>query len=64
MNVRLLAQVPLVMSVGQAADAGTPIALEESVASHEFLHLAREVADAVAERNSTLPPTLKVEMKK
>lgn len=64
MNVRLLAQVPLVMSVGQAGDSGTPIALEESVASHEFIHLAREVVDAVAERNSTLPPTLKVEMKK
>nr|MDE6125736.1 Mrp/NBP35 family ATP-binding protein [Muribaculaceae bacterium] len=64
MDVRLLAQIPLVMSVGQAGDSGTPIAMEESVASHEFIHLAREVADAVAERNSTLPPTLKVEMKK
>lgn len=64
MGVRLLAQIPLVMSVGEAADAGTPIACEESVAAREFIHLAREVADAVAERNATLPPTLKVEMKK
>ena len=64
MNVRLLAQVPLVMSVVKPCDSGTPIALEESVASHEFIHLAREVVDAVAERNSTLPPTMKVEMKK
>ncbi len=64
MGVKLLAQIPLVMSVGEAGDAGTPIACEESVAAREFIHLAREVADAVAERNATLPPTLKVEMKK
>ncbi len=64
MGVRLLAQIPLVMSVGEASDAGTPIAIEETVAAGEFRHLAREVVDAVGERNATLPPTIKVEMKK
>ncbi|MDE5942307.1 MAG: Mrp/NBP35 family ATP-binding protein [Muribaculaceae bacterium] len=64
LGVRLLAQIPLVADVCDNGDAGTPIALEDSITGHEFLHLAHEVVDAVDERNSTLPPTQKVNVTK
>ncbi len=46
------------------ADAGTPIALKDTMMAHEFIHLAHEVVDAVDERNTQLPPTTRVEVKK
>ena len=64
LGIRLLAQIPLVADVCDDADAGTPIALKDTVMGHEFLHLAHEVTDAVDERNRQLPPTAKVELKK
>ena len=64
LGVRLLAQIPLVADVCDNGDAGTPIALEDSITGHEFLHLAHEVVDAVDERNSSLPPTQKVNVTK
>ncbi len=69
-GVKLLAQIPLVMDIREHADNGAPVAtlLEtdpetknpEAVA---FKSLADNVVAAVAERNATLPPTHKVEMK-
>lgn len=64
LGVRLLAQIPLVTDVCDDGDAGTPIALKDTVMAHEFIHLAHEVTDAVAQRNKQLPPTQKVELKK
>lgn len=64
LGVRLLAQIPLVADVCEDGDSGSPIALKDSVMGHEFMHLAHEVVDAVDERNSQLPPTEKVEVKK
>jgi ATP-binding protein involved in chromosome partitioning len=64
LNVRLLAQIPLVASVCEGGDSGEPIALKDSIMGHEFLHLAHEVVDAVNERNATLPPTAKVNVNK
>lgn len=64
LDVRLLAQIPLVTDVCDDGDAGTPIALKDTVMAHEFIHLAHEVTDAVAQRNEQLPPTQKVELKK
>ena len=64
LGVRLLAQIPLVADVCDDGDAGTPIALKDTVMAHEFIHLAHEVTDAVAQRNEQLPPTQKVELKK
>jgi ATP-binding protein involved in chromosome partitioning len=64
LNVRLLAQVPLVADVCDDGDAGTPIALADTMMSYEFIHLAHEVVDAVDERNNTLPPTQKVNVGK
>ena len=62
LGVRMLAQIPLVASIREDADAGTPIALKDTVASHAFLHLSHEVIDAVNERNDTLPPTQHVRL--
>lgn len=60
LNVKLLAQIPLVASVCEGGDNGEPIALKDSIMGHEFIHLAHEVVDAVEERVNTLPPTEKV----
>ena len=62
LGVRMLAQIPLVASIREDADAGTPIARKDTVASHAFLHLSHEVIDAVNERNDTLPPTQHVRL--
>ena len=63
MGVPLLAQIPLVAAVGEHSDNGEPIALSDTLSARFFIHLAREVIDAVYERNSSLPPTTKVELK-
>ncbi|MCD8388501.1 MAG: Mrp/NBP35 family ATP-binding protein [Bacteroidales bacterium] len=63
MDVPLLAEIPLVAAVGKHSDEGTPIALGDTMSAQAFFHLAHEVIDAVDRRNSTLPPTHKVEMK-
>jgi ATP-binding protein involved in chromosome partitioning len=63
-NIPLLAQIPLVASVGEHNDAGCPVVVEETVTAQAFHHLAAEVIDAVARRNDTLPPTIKVDVKK
>ncbi|MDE7236743.1 MAG: Mrp/NBP35 family ATP-binding protein [Paramuribaculum sp.] len=64
LGLRLLGQVPLVGSIAESGDAGEPIAARDTVAGMAFIHAARELTDAVAERKSTLPPTKVVEMKK
>lgn len=63
LGVKLLAQIPLVASIADSGDHGEPIAMTDSITGHAFMHLAHEVIDAVAERNNTLPPTKKVELK-
>lgn len=62
-DVPVLARIPLVASVGEHSDAGRPIALENTVSAQAYVHLAREVTDAVGRRNELLPPTEKVRMK-
>lgn len=64
LHVRLLAQIPIVGSICDGGDGGEPIALADSVTGMAFMHLAHEVIDAVAERNDTLPPTMKVNVTK
>lgn len=63
-HVKLLAQIPIVGSICDGGDGGEPIALADSVTGMAFMHLAHEVIDAVAERNDTLPPTMKVNVTK
>lgn len=63
LNVTLLAQIPVVGSICEGGDNGSPIATEDSITAQSFIHLAHEVIDAVDKRNNNLPPTSKVEMK-
>lgn len=63
LDIKLLAQIPLVASIADAGDAGAPIATEDSIAGHAFIHLAHEVVDAIDRRNRDLPPTTTVKMK-
>lgn len=62
LGVRLLGQIPVVGSICERADSGDPIATGDSLAAQAFLHVAREVIDAVDTRNATLPPTVKVDV--
>ena len=58
MDTMLLAQIPLVQSVRESGDDGTPIALkEESLLSHYFRTLAQNVVEQTQQRNTNLPPT-------
>ena len=64
LNVKLLAQIPIVGTICDSGDCGEPIASkEDSITGAAFLKLADEVIEAVNNRNNTLPPTSKVEMK-
>lgn len=67
-GVKLLAQIPLVMDIRAHADDGAPVATElesnpdtANAEAKAFGTLADNVITAVQERNSTLPPTTKVE---
>ncbi len=64
LNVKLLAQIPIVESICDGGDGGVPIAVKDSITGHAFMHLAHEVIDAVDERNNQLPPTTKVDVSK
>jgi len=66
LQVPLLAQIPLVADVCERSDAGTPAAMGASSgdadpAAEAFMALAGAVDSAMARRNDTLPPTMKVE---
>lgn len=63
LKVNLLAQIPVVGSICEGGDNGSPIATEDSITAQSFMHLANEVINAVDNRNNSLPPTAKVEMK-
>lgn len=73
-GVRLLASIPLVADIREKSDAGTPAALQLTAGAESsqgtvnpeaeaFGCLAEAVVAACDERNNTLPPTQKVEMK-
>lgn len=61
LNVELLGQIPLVASICKGGDDGTPVTLQNSVSGQSFITLARSVVEAVDKRNTTLPPTSKVQ---
>lgn len=63
-DVPVLARIPLIAAVGDHNDAGSPIALDDTVTAAAFMHLAHQVIDAVDRRNGTLPPTVKVDVSK
>ncbi|MFD2245724.1 Mrp/NBP35 family ATP-binding protein [Pontibacter ruber] len=63
-DVPVLGQVPLVQSIRESGDEGTPITLQnDSPASGVFKELAQAVAQQVSVRNATLAKTQIVEIK-
>jgi ATP-binding protein involved in chromosome partitioning len=58
MGVPLLAQIPLVQSICENGDAGTPAALSSDTATGlSFINLAQAVVTVVNRRNREQPPT-------
>ena len=63
LNLPLLAEIPLVQVIREAADIGHPIALQENTPSSvAFSELAKNLVAQVALRNETIDPTTKVEI--
>lgn len=60
LKVKLLAQIPIVGTICEGGDSGSPIALNDSITGEAFLDLGRSVVETVEERNSQLPPSAKV----
>ena len=64
MNVPLLAQIPLVQSICDNGDAGTPAALSSDTATGlAFINLAQAVVTVVNRRNKEKPKTTIVGVK-
>ncbi|MBR0050140.1 MAG: Mrp/NBP35 family ATP-binding protein [Prevotella sp.] len=64
MGVPLLAQVPLVQSICDNGDNGTPAALDaDTITGQAFINLAQTVVTVVNKRNREQPPTHIVGMK-
>lgn len=65
MNVPLLGQIPIVQSICEGGDNGTPVALDgDTVTGRAFLSLAASVVRQVDRRNIEMAPTKIVEMHK
>ena len=65
MNVPLLGQIPIVQSVCENGDNGTPEALhDDSLTAQAFIRLAEQVVEQTHRRNEELEPTKIVETKK
>ena len=63
MNVPLLGQIPIVQSICEGGDNGTPVALNEnSITGMAFADLADKFIVSVEKRNAELAPTEKVEI--
>jgi ATP-binding protein involved in chromosome partitioning len=63
MDIELLAEIPIVQSVREAADAGRPAVLQGATPiAIELLNMAKKVVAAIEKRNITLAPTKAVEL--
>jgi len=64
-GVPLLGQIPLVQSICESGDSGSPVATQDdsSPVALAFRKLAESVAQQIAIRNATIDPTQVVEMK-
>jgi ATP-binding protein involved in chromosome partitioning len=63
MGLVLLGQIPLVQSIREGGDEGTPVAaVPESATGQAFASLAGQVAEQLEIRNKLIPPTLKVKV--
>ena len=65
MQVPLLGQIPIVQSICESGDEGEPVAVNaDTMTGQAFHQLAQAVVEATERRNSQLPPTGIVAMKK
>jgi len=63
-NIPLLGQIPIVQSIREGGDSGTPAVLNEgSIVEKAFTELAVAVIKVTDERNANLDPTKRVEIK-
>ncbi|MDR0349528.1 MAG: Mrp/NBP35 family ATP-binding protein [Tannerella sp.] len=63
LNIPLLGQIPLVQSICENGDKGTPAALEEDTLTGQAFHaLATRIVRAMDDRNQQLPPTQRVQI--
>ena len=62
MDIDLLAEIPIVQSIREAADAGRPAILQGATAiAIELLNMAKNVVASIEKRNVALPPTSAVQ---
>ncbi len=64
MRLPLLGQIPIIMGIREGADNGLPAASQDSPMAQWFDKLAQAVMGEVAQRNSSTPPTEKVQIVK
>ena len=62
-GTELLGQIPLVETICDGGDTGTPAALDDSGTGLAFIALAERVVEQVEKRNAEMAPTKRVEMK-
>ena len=63
MEIELLAQIPLVQSVREAADAGRPAVLQGTTPiALELLSMTKNILASITNRNTNLAPTKAVEL--
>jgi ATP-binding protein involved in chromosome partitioning len=62
LNIHFLGQIPIVESIRENGDDGTPSAIQDTQTGEMFRQLGENVAQRVEERNATLAPTKIVEM--
>lgn len=63
MKLPLLGQIPIVQSIRESGDDGSPAARGDGVVANAFAKLAQNVITEVNKRNLQQPPTQKVEVK-
>jgi ATP-binding protein involved in chromosome partitioning len=63
MRLPLLGQIPIVQSIREGGDEGTPMASKEGIIAEAFGELASNLIAEVNKRNLEKPPTKKVEIK-
>jgi ATP-binding protein involved in chromosome partitioning len=64
MDVELLGQIPLVQSICEGCDQGTPTALNDSITGAAFMDLAVKLTRSIEKRNRDQSPTKKLEITK
>ncbi len=62
-QTKVLAQIPLVQSVREAGDSGSPAVLQEGDLQNRFMQLAKALDEQTQLRNKQMGPTKMVELK-